>query len=150
MSAVQQAITNIPLYYRPPKTSTTLQKKNVLMQKLTVPTLLKNEDINTKHRISCHMKLWGHHIAALLPLFSSLLQSQQRSLAACISILLAKRIFGSSASQITSAGHAYQHRYLTNGEANQTAKNGKKEARFPAASSSRRGLPKGWECWVPS
>jgi hypothetical protein len=82
-------------------------------------------------------RLWGHHIPAILPLFSSSLQSQQCSLADTISVSLAKRPFGASASETTSAGHTYQLSHLTNGEANQTAELGIKVARFPAASSSQ-------------
>jgi hypothetical protein len=44
---------------------------------------------------------------------------------------------GAPASETTSAGHAYQLQHLTNGQANQAAELGLKEARFRAASSSQ-------------
>jgi hypothetical protein len=53
---------------------------------------------------------------------SSISSSQQRSLAASICVSLPKRPFGAPASETTSAGHAYQLRHLTNGEANQKVK----------------------------
>jgi hypothetical protein len=55
---------------------------------------------------------------------STVSSSQQRSLAASISVSPPKRSFGTPASQTTSAGHAYQLRHLTNGEANQRAELG--------------------------
>jgi hypothetical protein len=67
---------------------------------------------------------------------SSISSSQQRSLAASICVSLPKRPFGAPASETTSAGHAYQLRHLTNGEANQRAELGIKEASFPSSSIS--------------
>jgi hypothetical protein len=67
------------------------------------------------------MSVWGHHIAALLPPSVLHFTSQQRSLAASISVSLPKRPFGAPASETTPAGHAYQLHHLTNGKANQRA-----------------------------
>jgi hypothetical protein len=76
------------------------------------------------------------HIAALLPPSVLCFTLRQRSLAASIFVLLPKRPFGAPASETTSAGHAYQLCHLTNGEANQRAELGIKEASFPSSSSS--------------
>jgi hypothetical protein len=80
-----------------------------------------------------------------LPLLHSVLRftSQQRSLAASISVSLEKRPFGAPACETTSEGHAYQLRHLINGEANQTVELGIKEARYPAARVPEPSIPSG-------
>jgi hypothetical protein len=65
---------------------------------------------------------------------SSISSSEQRSLAASISVSLPKRPIGAPANETTSAGHAYQLRHLTKGEAKQRAELGIKEASFPSSS----------------
>jgi hypothetical protein len=84
-----------------------------------------------------HCKICGDiHIEALLPPSVLRFTSQPRSLAASICVLLPKRPI---VRETTSAGHAYQLRHLTNGEANQRAELGIKEASFPSSIISSAG-----------
>jgi hypothetical protein len=110
-----------------------------LQQKFTTPeikyTLQNKHNTEAFQSFGCIM-LWGHHIAALFPLSVLCFTSQQHSLAASISVSLPKRTFGAPASETTSAGHAYQLCHLTNGEANQRAELGIKQASFPSSSIS--------------
>jgi hypothetical protein len=100
------------------------------MNKLHYITLMFCQTI--MHNIECG----DTTLTALLPLSVLCFTSQQRSFAASISVSLLKRPFGAPASETTSAGHAYQLRHLTNGEANQRADIGIKEASFPSSSIS--------------